>query len=83
MTKNKLLERLTNSEDEAVMIYVDADGDEGSMYIVDRCGFVKTKSKHGVDKAAIPLINSGALVCVARQWPSGNYIMRPALAKGA
>ncbi len=80
MTKNQLLKRLTIN-DEAVMVYVNADIEDDTCWIVDRRGFIACKAAQ--DEAAISLINSGALVCVARQWPSGNYIMRPALAKGA
>ena len=80
MTKTKLLKRLTINEHEAVMVYMDTDVDDDSVYIVNRQGILACKASQ--DKAAIPLINAGALVCVARQWPSGNYIMRPATAKG-
>lgn len=80
MTKDKLLKRLT-ANDEAVMIYVNADIEHDMCWIVDRRGFVVCRA--GQDKATLPLINTGALVCVARQWPSGNYIMRPAPVKDA
>ena len=76
MTKNQLLKRLMNSEDEAVMIYIHADIEDDTCWIVDRRGFIACKASQ--DEAALPLINTGALVCVARQWPSRNYIMRPA-----